>query len=643
VFAVEGVAIEHVRLRRAQVELPVARLRLSHLFSSVALHPTAMPPSALLIVRSMSDPLPGRIARQFAAAPVASNAWESAAQSQLDALYRRAARPAHGPVPLSAEAVLFADYAELLVCLTLSWNVSMASAWWWKFILRTSVPQPSAWADVWAEHPQYVPSALRQLHAQGKALLVLAQMTPVQAWRLLLAVAEAFGLPVSALVSGGVRPAPVAAAPQWPVTKRSASPPGAAVPTHPDETERNVDHLYAWASPWELLAPASTIPIAFGVERHALLGLSLLLATTPHIPSSAVFALELRSWFAAERAKENPATSDVQSSVSSVQLMQVQLSSGEALKRKNDFAAPSLAEDDRVETAGSPPRATVAESLVASSSLDVASRAGAPSLETAISTKAQSELRLGNGSRTCLGGVFYLIQLLLRSDLLFFDIGLGGWALLDLLARCLLYPRWAEVSEDPVWQALALLDGREPGTDPGVAFEPQTLYEAPESWLRDLEPCRRYVRFRSGRMELWNPEGFLTLDVLQESPARLASDPPSPPVGWAQRRAWRHHAAVCVAGLTIAPPLRRFLHFLLPYARWRLRRALGEANLNEVLSRKGMLYVTHSHVDLAMTMDQISLPARLAGLDANPGWVPLLGRVIRFHFVDHQFSRGAGS
>jgi hypothetical protein len=114
-------------------------------------------------------------------------------------------------------------------------------------------------------------------------------------------------------------------------------------------------------------------------------------------------------------------------------------------------------------------------------------------------------------------------------------------------------------------------------------------------------------------------------------------------VSWLQRRAWRCNTAVCAPGLLLSPPLRRFLHFILPYARWRLRLALGKASLTEALSRKGILYITRSHVDLAMPMDQISLPVRVAGLDADPGWVPFLGRVIHFHFVDNQFSRGAGS
>jgi len=71
---------------------------------------------------------------------------------------------------------------------------------------------------------------------------------------------------------------------------------------------------------------------------------------------------------------------------------------------------------------------------------------------------------------------------------------------------------------------------------------------------------------------------------------------------------------------------------VLPYARWRLGRALGGFSLRQALSRAGMLYVTATHVDLVMSLNQISVPVRLAGLDANPGWVPELSRVVTFHF-----------
>jgi hypothetical protein len=47
--------------------------------------------------------------------------------------------------------------------------------------------------------------------------------------------------------------------------------------------------------------------------------------------------------------------------------------------------------------------------------------------------------------------------------------------------------------------------------------------------------------------------------------------------------------------------------------------------------------VTATHVDLVMPMNEISVPVRLAGLDANPGWVPELGRVVTFHFVRENY------
>jgi hypothetical protein len=35
-----------------------------------------------------------------------------------------------------------------------------------------------------------------------------------------------------------------------------------------------------------------------------------------------------------------------------------------------------------------------------------------------------------------------------------------------------------------------------------------------------------------------------------------------------------------------------------------------------------------------MGLSAVSLPARLAGLDRDPGWMGDLGRVITFHFVE---------
>ena len=197
--AASSVTVEHIRLRGAQMDAPAARQRLSYLLSSVALRPSRMSPSAILVVRSMRDPLPGAIAKPFASAPLPSPAWENAAEARLSALCAEAARPARSAVRPSAEAVLFADQSELLACLALDLGTGAGLAWWWRSILRHHLArgfgaQSDVWPLVWAEHPQYVPAAMQQLDERKQAVRVLERIAPTQAWRLLLAVARAFGL-----------------------------------------------------------------------------------------------------------------------------------------------------------------------------------------------------------------------------------------------------------------------------------------------------------------------------------------------------------------------------------------------------------------------------------------------------------------
>jgi hypothetical protein len=244
-----------------------------------------------------------------------------------------------------------------------------------------------------------------------------------------------------------------------------------------------------------------------------------------------------------------------------------------------------------------------------------------------------------DGELTCAGGILYLVHFLRGAGLLReFDAGLSGWALLELVARCLLDDN-GELADDAIWTALAQLDGRDPLMPPGLAFRPQLEYAAPRSWQEDAAERPRFVRFRSRGFEIWSSEGFLLLDSEEGVPPsgavrRLKSS---------RRRGLRQVARVRPLSLSLSPELRRFLHFVMPYARWRLGRALrwtfGSAGrlpkllLQDVLLRKGRIHLSSTHVDLVMPMSEISVPVRMAGLDANPGWVPELGRVVTFHFV----------
>jgi hypothetical protein len=653
--AASEVTVEHVRLRGAQMDAPAARQRLSYLLSSVAFRPSRISPSAVLVVRSMSDPLPGAIAKQFSSASYASAAWENAAQARLNGLCAEAARPARSVVRSSAEAVLFADYGELLACLAIDCGAGVGLAWWWRSILRHHSArvvgtQSEVWPRVWAEHPLYVPAALQQLDEQRQAVRVLERIAPSQAWRLLLAVARAFGLPATTLIAAhdeaglaignaiGRSPRAFAEIPSDAPTEVGASLARSQSGT-PSARARAV-HVLA---PWEPYVAAGAIPSTLGVERRALLGISLLLHRAALQAASPHFAPRFRSWLAAERAHEagideRGATRPPQISLSELRFGAVAKTSGAdieiadaGLDRKS--TARNWTESDTAEQAQlssqAQPISTVSANESTASDLAVHDPVESASAALKTTNVTEPQFQFEDGCHTSLGGIFYLIHLLLRSELLAFDVGLRGWALLELLARCLLHREWQEVADDPIWDALAQLDFRESGTHPGADFTPLETYGAPESWLRGLDATQRYARLRTRGLEVWLAEGFLILDTAAPeaaaSHARMTHQ---------QRRAFRKDASVCAAGLDLAPELRRFLHFLLPYVRWRLRRALGGASLTDILRRRGTLYITRSHVDLVMRMREISVPARIAGLDANPGWTPELGRVIKFHFVD---------
>jgi len=52
----------------------------------------------------------------------------------------------------------------------------------------------------------------------------------------------------------------------------------------------------------------------------------------------------------------------------------------------------------------------------------------------------------------------------------------------------------------------------------------------------------------------------------------------------------------------------------------------------ELLTLPGQFRYSPSHIDFYAAMASIRLPVRLAGLDIDPGWLPWLGKVVRFHY-----------
>lgn len=62
-----------------------------------------------------------------------------------------------------------------------------------------------------------------------------------------------------------------------------------------------------------------------------------------------------------------------------------------------------------------------------------------------------------------------------------------------------------------------------------------------------------------------------------------------------------------------------------------LRRDVG-IGLYSLVCRPARIAITATHVDVWQAIDAVDLRLRRAGLDIDPGWVPWLGRVLRFHY-----------
>jgi hypothetical protein len=202
--------------------------------------------------------------------------------------------------------------------------------------------------------------------------------------------------------------------------------------------------------------------------------------------------------------------------------------------------------------------------------------------------------------------VLFLINIMQRLDLpACFETDwqlasqIGSWGALELLARGLLSQvspvAQADDSDallsDPLWSALAAIDGRQAGELPHGAVTCPAMLRIPEAWLRWLEPG-----------------------------AATTAPVPAPLEG------------PLLAGIN--RDLRTWLAAVTPLVQQMLRRTLGGEfhAASGLLLRRGQLYVTLSHVDLVLPLESVSMPVRLAGLDFDPGWLPAFGRVVQFHY-----------
>ncbi len=189
-YSTKTIQFSNVKTKLSSLEpgIDKANLRLSlvNLLNSADLYPSGLPPSAILIVKHMADPLPGSIALLQSEMRIKTS-WEQAFRNSLTDLYRCAARPIQGYAPLNAEAVCFSDWGEMLASLALDLSLGKARRqWWWKAILQ-SLPSitSEALTMILRQKAVYVPASLHLLSRWNQAVTVINTLSPAQAMTVL--------------------------------------------------------------------------------------------------------------------------------------------------------------------------------------------------------------------------------------------------------------------------------------------------------------------------------------------------------------------------------------------------------------------------------------------------------------------------
>jgi hypothetical protein len=491
-----------------------ARLPIERALSAADLCPSGLPAGAVLIVRRLAT-----------SRPSTGLAWERAARAQLAALYRQAARPARGEGAADAEAVLFADSAELLACLAEDIVADVAaSRWWWRCCLRGRPAHVAQLHALLGDELAALPAALSMLAARGRAVAVLRALPPPAARALAERLATTYG--------AGSLPLPGTS----------------TAPNAPHLLHSGVDSLARESPARSAGPPWPALPPELAREHQLLLGLALAIAARPAAPRAPAFRRALAAWWRAagetvrlpeasagdeQRAAPSTHASDPPSSLNlplvappdapapqatlgvpseaarpepdegvgmlspaqPTDLLRFPDASDVILLETSDVSlaaaarpapphqpmldqaslppasqpAPKVATDDRAIPADvAPPHVA----LPGGWSSDPASEK-APSLEAAAAHDTFWP-GLAGTYPTELGGVLFLINLLIYLGLpeTFvhawpLERAIGAWGLLELFARGLLAAP-AAYADDPLWGVLAQLDGRAPGAAPGA-------------------------------------------------------------------------------------------------------------------------------------------------------------------------------
>jgi hypothetical protein len=646
----EKTVVARLRVRGAGLDASTARLRLAGLLQSVRLRPASLPPSAILVIKQIRDPLPGSLRLHQSGLLRPPQSWEHAVDELLEQLLRRAGRPALGPVDETALAVVFIDRSELLACLASDWCRSGAlERWWWRSLLGDR-NNAQAVARMWIEASAYAPAALVQLARRGEAAAFTRALREADSRLLLRSIIRSFALrEIEATLDalGEVKDSAPGSEPA--VGQVNA----AMLQSGPSVSSFGARHR----PPWSKAAPEAE-GSGLRPDAECLLGIGLMLQRAPTAVRSREFARALLSWQLAVAGTARTYATHAGESKSATALSEAEqgaikrAQTTNALTEKGaaDFKFESLS-DDRHRPPGAPTAAAPSgDDRIHTYQETDDGLAGTPhqrliegESEQAFIAQPLEETQY----ETQFGGLFYLINLGIFLGL-YGDFTspaetappLSIWDFTALVGRELL---GEQIEDDPVWPLLAALAGRTQGQSPGYDFTAPDSLRVPVDWLSPFaEKSRWQWDARGGRLRVWHAKGFDVIDV------PLSSDEPAEQQLLRETEAYRGAAEFELLPaalpeepetkptLETKPALSQWLGRLMPYVRVRLKQALGptsDKDLAHVLCRHhARIICTATHLDIFLSLAQLPVAVRLSGLDRDPGWVPAAGKFIAFHF-----------
>lgn len=670
--------VRHMRVKGPDLDPTLTQLRVTSLLNMVDLHPKGLPPSAIVCIRTLRDPLPGALPIHGGGASP-PRVWERAAVALLDQEVRVAVHPARGAVPATANAVFFTDCAELLACLASDWcQGNVATRWWWQSIF-TEIDLGQGILPAWLSAPEYIPAALQQLAVRKEVVPFVRSLHGYDVRSLIQVIIFSFAVHgLQTVIDSGLDGNVPLPAFQTDEPQRDSSEKGVfidrgerqfegdssenawllsgEIPTS-DMTGKENSHSTFETSPWEHIVPESD-ERGLQIEQQLLLGIGLMLHRAPMQLRARSFAQEVQQWLTQSTrvssiwqmptgrprlSRQHPPRPPDRSFV-----REISKESSDERWHKDDIQQmvhaleeaqhPSAPDNDSM----SQLRSTIDQQEIPKES-DTTTSSQAPDSEFLAGETLQAF-----SVDTTYGGIFYLLNVGLALDLyndftmpLGTGIPLSIWDFLALLGQALVGD---SLRLDSIWSLLAQLAGREDQDWPGHDFEPPDTWRIPIEWMSVFEEDMQQAWLWSvedGRLRVLHPAQFMILDVPliggnSKEQLRLEMQEYYHQVDESDTPLSGMHLLSTHRITGVSPEVERWLNWLVPYIRVRLCGALRLTRADTLVpmlcEHTARILVTSTHLDVFLSLQELPIEIRIAGLDRDPGWIPAAGRFVAFHF-----------